>query len=286
MKPRILLVVGAFLVAAVDAAATQPRSVTPESTSPPAAVVDQDARRTREKLREILQQYPPSLTQVLQLDPTLITRPDYLASYPTLASYLAQHPEVAHNPSFFLAGFRSGLRDRDDGEPARVTAFRAIEQTLAGLMFFLGFLGVVGAMVYLARATIDHRRWLHATKIQTEAHTKIVDRLSTNEDLLAYLQSPSGQRLLSLAPALPEHSRAIGAPVGRILWSMQTGIVVALGGIGLWLAQQRLIEEVAQPLHVIAMLAIAVGIGFVISAVVSYVLSRQLGLFDARTDHA
>jgi hypothetical protein len=283
MKPKMLLVVGALLAAAVDARAAQPRSAQPPATAEQPANVDQDARQTREKLREILMQYPPSVAQVLQLDPTLLTRQDYLAPYPTLASFLSQHPEVGHNPAFFLGGFRFAGREP---ELARLQTLRPVEEALAGVMFFLGFLSVVGGMVYLARATIDHRRWLHATKIQTDAHTKIVDRLSTNEDLLAYLQSPSGQRLLSLAPTLPETGRGIGAPVGRILWSMQTGIVVALGGIGLWLAQQRLIEEIAQPLHVIAMLAIAVGVGFVVSAVVAYVLSRQLGLLDARADHA
>src|SRR5262249_42143692 len=158
MKPRILVVVGAFLVAAVDAAAAQPRSVTPESKLPPAAVIDQDARQTREKLREILRQSPPSLTQVLQLHPTLLTRQDYIAPYPTLASYLAQHPEVAHNPSFFLGGFRFVLRDGDsDGDSTRAQTLRAIDQALAGLAFLLAFLAVVGSMVYLARATIDHR---------------------------------------------------------------------------------------------------------------------------------
>ena len=46
----------------------------------------------------MLGKYPPSLGRVLKLDPTLMTNQDYLAPYPELAAFLAQHPEVAHNP--------------------------------------------------------------------------------------------------------------------------------------------------------------------------------------------
>ena len=38
------------------------------------------------------------MREVLQLDPTLLWRADYLATYPGLAAFLEQHPEVAHNP--------------------------------------------------------------------------------------------------------------------------------------------------------------------------------------------
>src|SRR5262249_24409215 len=158
--------------------------------------------------------------------------------------------------------------------------FRMIDQAMAGILFFCGFISVVGGVVYLIRGTIEHRRWMHATKIQTEAHTKIVDRLSNNEDLMAYLQSPSGQRFLSLAPPIADPGRAASAPIGRILWSMQTEIVVAVAGAGLWLASGNVIVELAQPLHVVATLAVAVGLGFIVSAAASFGLSKQLGLIN------
>jgi hypothetical protein len=70
----------------------------------------------------------------------------------------------------------------------------------------------------------------------------------------------------------------VAPPVSRILTSLQIGVVAACGGTGLWIAKARVIEEVAQPLHVIAVLAIALGIGFVVSAFLSYGLSEQMGL--------
>jgi len=78
----------------------------------------------------------------------------------------------------------------------------------------------------------------------------------------------------------------VGAPFNRILWSVQAGIVVAAGGLGLWIAKSGVIEEVAQPMLVISILAMALGIGFVVSAFASYALSRQLGLVQPHVPHA
>ena len=66
-----------------------------------------DARETQERLNEIFNQYPPSVREVLRIDPTLIYRPDYLANYPVLAAFLEQHPEIAHNPGYFFGEWRA-----------------------------------------------------------------------------------------------------------------------------------------------------------------------------------
>jgi hypothetical protein len=78
----------------------------------------------------------------------------------------------------------------------------------------------------------------------------------------------------------------MGAPISRILWSMQTGIVVGLAGLGLWVAKNNVIFEVSQPLIVLGILAMAVGLGFVLSSLVSYALSRQLGLLQSSSSNA
>ncbi len=258
----------------------------PVETAPPPAVDEQTARDTRERLREIFNQYPPSVAQVLQLDPSLLTKADYLAPYPTLAAYLAQHPEVAHNPVFFLGGAFGGQQYSD----SRTHAMNAIENVFIGLEVLLGIVTAIFTLAWIIRSAIEHRRWLRATKIQTDAHTKIVDRLTSNEDLLAYMQSSIGQRFLTTSLGSPAAVDAaphiVGAPFNRILWSVQAGIVLAAAGVGLWFAKKGVIDEVAQPLQVVAILAIALGIGFVISAFASYALSRQLGLVQPQAPHA
>ena len=57
-----------------------------------------------------------------------------------------------------------------------------------------------------------------------------MDRFTANEDLLAYMQTPAAQRFLESAPlSLEAPSRPVGAPLSRILWSVQVGVVLGAG---------------------------------------------------------
>lgn len=258
-------------------------------TPRPAGTDEESARETREALGQLLRQYPPSLAEVLRLDPSLLTNSDYLAPYSALAAFLTQHPEVAHNPGFFIGDVRF------HEESTASQKVRLIENVLAGVAMFLGFVTLVSVAAWLLKALVDHRRWLRLSKVQTDAHTKLLDRFTSNEDLLAYIQTPVGRRFLESAPIpLDAGPRTIAAPIGRILWSVQAGFVVGLAGIGLLLTAAQMnrsggdAADVAPVVFGIAMLALAIGVGFVLSAFVAYQLSRRLGLIErpSETPHA
>jgi hypothetical protein len=237
----------------------------------------ENAGETRERLRQILGELPPSVSHVLRLDPQLASNADYVAPYPTLATFLKQHPEVARNPSFFLGESRIATPEYNN----RDQTIRALQSTGAAIGVFLFFMAALAVVTHLGRGILEHRRWLHATKVQTDAHTKIVDRIGSNEELMAYVQSPAGQRFLSATGlAIDPDGRGLGAPapVGRILGSAQIGIVAAFGGLGLWVAKNYVIDEIAQALSVVSILGIALGVGFVLSALLAYGMSRHLGL--------
>ena len=234
-----------------------------------------NAEETRDRLRQVIEQYSPSLFEVFRHDPTLLRNEQYLASYPGLAAFLQQHPEVSHNPGFFV-GQPHWERDRDP-RTAGVDLWRNMFQALA---VFGGFGMGAAVLIWLIKTLVDYRRWLRLTRIQTEAHTKLLDRLTSNEDLMAYIQSPSGRRFLESAPIALDAStpRAVSAPVSRILLSIQMGVVLACGGVGFLYASGRVIEEVAPGLLTIGILAIAFGVGFFVSAILAYGLSERLGL--------
>ena len=97
------------------------------------------------------------------------------------------------------------------------------------------------------------------------------------------MQTPAGRRFLESAPiTLDPASRPLGAPLNRVLWSVQAGVVLALGGIGLLFISRRVIPDIAQGLWAIGILALALGAGFIVSAAIAYLLSSRLGLFDQR----
>jgi hypothetical protein len=70
------------------------------------------AEDVREDLRQILNQYPHSVGEILRRDPTLMARPDYMASYPDLVAYLQGHPEIPRNVEFYFDGYGSWQNQR------------------------------------------------------------------------------------------------------------------------------------------------------------------------------
>lgn len=248
-------------------------TATPEATNAPATAFD--AEELRQQLERLLNQYPPSLARVLRLDPTLLTNPAYLQPYPALATFIAQHPEIPHNPAFFFARYEGDNFYRRDPKDRM---FGVWEDAMTGVFVFVIFTAVAGALAWLIKTVIDHRRWTRMLKIQTDAHTKLLDRFTSNEDLLAYMQTPAGRRFFESAPIPVESPRSLNAPIGRILWSAQVGTVLTLAGLGLEVVAARAIEDISQPLSAVGVVVIALGIGFCVSAFMAYVLSKRLGL--------
>ena len=246
------------------------------------APYDGNAQETHRRLWELMQQYPPSLVEVLRLDPSLLTNPAYLEPYPALAEFLGQHPEIAHNPGFFVGEARRN--DFYNSTDPKLAVIRMMNETLAGVAFLIGFLTVVGTIAWLLRSVIEHRRWLRVSKTHTETHTKLLDRLTSNAELMAYMESPAGRRFLEAAP-IPMNAgpRSLSAPIGRILWSVQAGCIIAFAGAGLMYSSTRFaanatLADIELPLFVMGVTAVAIGAGFVVSAVIAYMLSRRLGL--------
>ena len=225
------------------------------------------------ELYQLLRRLPPSVGEVLQRDPSLLQNGDYLAAYPALVAFLQQHPDVLRNPAFFFGALT--FRERNPAEAA-VELFATI---LAGLALLIGFSIVVGLVVWLVRTVIDHRRWLRLSRVQAEVHTKLLDRLTSNEDLLAYIQSSAGRRFLESAPILLDgDARQPSLPLSRIVWSLQAGVVLVALGLGLYLAQGKVPAEVGPGLSVLGTIVTALGLGFAASAVLAYAVTARFGL--------
>jgi hypothetical protein len=248
----------------------------PPQSSPSFMMEATDARETQERLREVFNQYPPSVREVLRIDPTLLYRADYLATYPMLAAFLDQHPEIAHNPGFFLGEWRAPEQNTPTGE-----AFREVGRMFENLTIVLIVATITVGIVFLIRTAIEHRRWQRTIRAQTELNTKLIDRFSSSDELLAYLQSPAGKTLIepAVVPQLGPRAMPMNAPLSRIFWSLQSGIVVSTLGTGLiFVSRGVATDEFAQTLYGVGIVVLTIGLGFAISAAVSYVLSQRLGL--------
>jgi hypothetical protein len=253
-----------------------PASIDQPQPSPPIPILygQPDAQRTRGEFQQLLDRYPPAVRAVLQSDSGLFQNATWLTSYPALADFLKSHPEIARNPSFYVgAPFFPGGYNRNMAEVWR--------DVLQGFEVLLGFAMFFSLLAWIVRTVMDHRRWNRQNKVQTDVHTKLLDRLTGNEDLLAYIQSPAGSKFLESSPIrLDSPSQSAGAPLGRIVWTVQGGVVVAAAGAGLLIVSAGFTGDIGTPLHALGILGLALGAGFIISAIISFLIARRLGLVE------
>jgi len=218
------------------------------------------------------------------MDPTLLDNPNYLQPYPVLSNFLAQHPEIKHNPAYFLQSYAEN--NNSYRETPQDRAIQMWRSTIEGFTIGTVVLVLVSGLLWLIKTLVDQRRWSRLSKIQTDVHTKILDRISSNEELLAYIQTPAGKKFLESAPINVDAPKSISAPLGRILWSAQAGAVLTVLGAGISLVSRTAVEEVAGPLGALGAVIIALGVGFLVSAFLAYTLTRRFNLMPDRNETA
>ena len=147
-------------------------------------------------------------------------------------------------------------------------------QFLAPMLVLLA--GVVG-VVWIVHVVLKNRRMVQVATLQAETQKRLLERFGSGQELAAYLDSPAGRTFLESATFERRN------PYGRILGSVQAGIVLTLVGAG-FLYLQGGLPEAEEGLLFLGILGLALGIGFLLSAAAAYFLSKSWGLLDGRTE--
>ena len=245
------------------------------------AGLTQNAQETRQQLYRVLEKYPPALGRVLRLDPTLMTNQGYLASYPQLQSFLSQYPDVPRNPGYYLERYDPNYSFPEPPDSRR-DAIRMWQHYMEFMGAFSVFAVAAFALFSIIKYIVEYRRWHRISKVNAEVHNKILDRFGSNEELLAYIDSPAGRRFLEATPIAPNAGAPgrVAAPYGRILLSVQVGVLLLGLALGLMWVSSRAIEEVREVFMGLSIIGLMLGLGCIVSAGASYVLSRKLGLLQ------
>lgn len=272
------------------AASSRTAQVNAQTSSPTS---DHDLAELREQLL-ILLRMSPTLTEVIASDPTLLANQDYVTrNNPELEKFLQLHPEIVRNPEFYLfanlppgPGRRSErlmrktwmdqVRDQQ-GNGASAELARNVGPLFALLTF-------LGTLIWLIRILLENRRWTRIFTMQTNVHGKLIDRFGNNEELLSYMNTEAGRRFLEAAP-IPigfEPDQRVPAALSRVLIPLQIGVVLILLGIGLLVLRHSL-PDIASALLVFGIVVLMPGIGFIISAGITWMLAARLGLMPRST---
>jgi hypothetical protein len=279
------------VLVAVSGAMSLPAQNVPARPHPqqPAPAADEDAATLQDQLLELLRT-SPTLTTVVARDPSLLSDQGYVErNNPELAKFLTAHPDVARNPSYYLFsrlgadhGNRPATLERriwpdmeGGGRPNDGWASEFSNDYGPGILF----LCVLGALLWLIRLFLENRRWNRVLRLQTEMHTKLIDRFSSTQELLSYVGTDAGRHFLEASPIALDAKQTQPMPnaVARVLTPLQVGLVLTLLGIGLLMLRHSL-PDAAPPLLVFGTVALMPGLGFILSAGISWMLAGRLGL--------
>jgi len=130
--------------------------------------------------------------------------------------------------------------------------------------------GFFSWFVWVAFSTI---RRFKIAKLQAEVQSKLLEKVGSGQELLAYAQTDAGKELL--ASLRVERI----SPYGRIIGALQTAVVMISVGAALLFLRSR-VYGAEEGFLVLGTLITLLGVGFALSSAVSYYLSKSFGLLN------
>jgi hypothetical protein len=287
-----IAVAPAFFIAGPGAGSVTAQTISAAKSQPVpiAPISDQELAATQEQLMRLLRT-SPTLTTVVAHDPSLLSDQEYVTrNNPQLAQFLVQHPEIARNPEFYLfthLDSRGGRRDQalvravwpDLSQSHEVPFNPNLHEVVGDISGVSAFACFLAAIVWLIRQILENRRWSRIFKLQSEVHGRLIEKFGSNQELASYMGTEAGKRFLEAAP-IPvglETEQRMPNAVARVLWPLQIGVVLVLLGVGLLLLRHAS-TEMDIPMLVAGTVVLMPGIGFILSAGITWFLAGRLGL--------
>jgi len=270
--------------------AARPAAAAPQVSPQPPVQSDKALASTQRQLIDLLK-LSPTLTTVISHDPSLLSDQDYVSrNNPQLAAFLEAHPEVARNPGFYLfthlppdAGGPDEALERAVWPDVYREQYRhtGFDEFLSDAPPLLAFACFLAAAIWGIRVFVENRRWSRMFKLQSDVHGRLIDKFSTNQELAAYMETDAGRRFLEAAP-IPLHGEDKRVPnaVARVLTPIQIGVVLVLLGIG-FLLLRHAGPDYETPMLVLGVLILMPGVGFILSAGITWFLAGRLGLMPS-----
>ena len=134
---------------------------------------------------------------------------------------------------------------------------------------------VFGGAVAIFWVVFSTIRRLKVARVQADVHSRLLDKVGTSQEFLTFLDSESGKQLVA-SIGIEQPSRN---PYNRILASVQAGVILVCVSIAMLIIGVNFLD-VAEGFKIVGSLGLALGIGFLISAGLSYRLSKSFGLFE------
>jgi len=134
-------------------------------------------------------------------------------------------------------------------------------------------LGFFALIAWIAFVLVDGKRRREQLKITSEFNAKILEKMGSTAEFGAFLETEGGRRFMKLLTIEGPSAKT------RMLGATQTGIVCTSIGVAM-LILGGIFYYLRDGLWVMGGIVTACGIGFIVSTLASYRLSKTLGLLD------
>jgi hypothetical protein len=136
-------------------------------------------------------------------------------------------------------------------------------------------------IAWVIHTIVDGFRRRQQIRLATEFHGKLLDRIGSAKEFGEFLNTAGGTKFLDSLTIERE-----GGPHTRILRALEAGFVGLALGVGLFtlIGRASFERDAEDGLAVLATISTSIGIGLLLSAGASYVLSRRMGLMDDGRD--
>jgi hypothetical protein len=141
--------------------------------------------------------------------------------------------------------------------------------TIHEVVVFVGMFLFWGWVVYII---LEWRKIKHKNQLQN----KIIDKLNTVPELNEFLQTDGGNRFLNFL-TIESYS-----PKEKLLSSITKGIILIMLGVAFFSLDPLFptVTEDARVFSALGLISSALGIGFLVSSFISYLLSKKWGIID------
>ncbi len=141
---------------------------------------------------------------------------------------------------------------------------------------------IFACIAYVAFLLVDGFKYRQRAVQAREFQQKLLDRVTSAQDLSLVLSSEGTARLLTSLGR-----EGASGTHGRILRAIQAGVVLLCLGVALFLYVRftpQLLEDTQEGMTLVATIALALGVGCVGAAGAAYFMSSRMGILDARGD--
>lgn len=142
---------------------------------------------------------------------------------------------------------------------------------------------IIISVVWIAVAVIIALKQRANTRTRAEIYNRLIDKFGTAPEFISFLQSDAGLRFIE------ENTVQNFAPLGKILASLQIGVVLALLGAGLLVTGNIFGGSLGGDLYIVltvgGVVGLMIGSGLLISSAISYRLCKAWGIFPANEKH-